>query len=542
MTIIRPPAIAGSFYPADADLLKSEIDGLLDAALHADIAHGDTLPKAIIVPHAGLMFSGAIAALGFATVRALKDTVRRIVIIGPAHRMAFQGIALAKADGFATPLGNVRCDLPGLQAALALPQVQILDEAHRQEHGLEIELPFVQRLFGESADVAIVPLLVSHCAPRQVHEVIEKLWGGPETLIVISSDLSHFHDYDTARRLDNHTRDMIERLDAENITPRDACGALPVAGMLLSARKRGMTIQTLGMRNSGDVTGDKSRVVGYGAWAIYPAPEPASTGKGDESRTRGLADTNGTAGTTDTGGTGGDTGFVRATEELITRHGPAILDLCRRSILHGLVTGSPLSPSDYGKGGANGPSNGRDHHDGPTATGSSPDLSPAVLSALAAKGASFVTLKKSGRLRGCIGSVIAHRDLAGDLCENAFKAAFRDPRFPPLAADEIDDSLELSISVLSPPQAFPFSNEADLIGKLTPFEDGIILSEGNQRGLFLPQVWEQLPDPADFLAHLKRKAGLPMDYWSDTLRAQRFVTRGISSASIATTGFWQHES
>lgn len=486
MSIIRPPAVAGSFYPADADILRSEIDGLIDAALHSDVMQETATPKAIIVPHAGLMFSGSLAALGFATVRALKERIKRILIVGPAHRMAFQGIALAKADGFATPLGNVRCDLPALQTALALPQVQILDDAHKQEHGLEIELPFIQRLFGETADIGIVPLLVSRCSPRQVNEVIEKLWGGPETLIVISSDLSHFHDYDTAKRMDRNTRTMIEQFDAEGIGSDDACGALPVAGMLISARNRKMTIKTLGMRNSGDVTGDKSRVVGYGAWAIYEAQEATMKST-----------------------SGAENDFTKATEQLITDHGAAMLDLCRQSILHGLTHGAPLhvSPKEFDP-------------------------------ALAAPGACFVTLKKAGQLRGCIGSIIAQRDLTNDLCENAFKAAFRDPRFPGLREDEINDDLELSISVLSPPHAFPFKSEADLIGKLTPFEDGIILSDGNRRGLFLPQVWDQLPDPVDFLAHLKRKAGLSMGHWSDTMRADRFITRGISSTSIATSGFW----
>jgi len=487
MTIIRPPAVAGTFYPNDADILRSEIDGLMEAALHSDAVSGDASPKAIIVPHAGLMFSGAIAALGFATVRALKDTIKRIVIIGPAHRMAFQGIALARADQFATPLGTMRCDLPALQKALALPHVQMLDDAHTLEHGLEIELPFIQRLFGEDTDIGIVPLLVSRCSPRQVHEVIEKLWGGPETLIVISSDLSHFHDYDTAKKMDNRTRAMIENFDAENIDTNDACGALPVAGMLMAARNRGMKIKTLGMRNSGDVTGDKSRVVGYGAWAVYD-------GKAS-----------------DMGGDGEDD-FTKATETLIRTHGPAMLDLCRQSILHGIETGAPLQVS------AN-------------------EVGPA----LAAPGACFVTLKKAGQLRGCIGSIISHAPLATDLCENAFKAAFRDPRFAGLSRAEIGDDLELSISVLSPPQPFGFADEADFISKLTPFEDGIILSDGNRRGLFLPQVWDQLPDPKDFLAHLKRKAGLAMDHWSPNMRAERFITRGISSRDIRPSGFWDQQ-
>ncbi|KZB73551.1 MULTISPECIES: AmmeMemoRadiSam system protein B [Thalassospira] len=488
MTIIRPPAVAGTFYPADADLLRSEIDGLMGAALQSGVAQQETAtPKAIIVPHAGLMFSGSLAALGFATVRALKDTIKRIVIIGPAHRMAFQGIALARADQFATPLGNMRCDLPALQKALALPHVQMLDDAHTLEHGLEIELPFIQRLFGEDADIGIVPLLVSRCSPRQVHEVIEKLWGGPETLIVISSDLSHFHDYDTAKKMDNRTRAMIENFDAENIDTNDACGALPVAGMLMAARNRGMKIKTLGMRNSGDVTGDKSRVVGYGAWAVYDGKASGMGGDGEDD-------------------------FTKTTETLIRTHGPAMLDLCRQSILHGMETGAPLQVS------AN-------------------EVGPA----LAAPGACFVTLKKAGQLRGCIGSIISHAPLATDLCENAFKAAFRDPRFAGLSRAEIGDDLELSISVLSPPHPFGFADEADFISKLTPFEDGIILSDGNRRGLFLPQVWDQLPDPKDFLAHLKRKAGLAMDHWSPNMRAERFITRGISSSNIRPSGFWDQQ-
>ena len=488
-TIIRPPAVAGTFYPADADLLRSEIDGLLDAAFKSEHGQGDAIPKAIIVPHAGLLFSGSLAALGFATVRALKDAVKRIVIVGPAHRMAFQGIALAKADGFATPLGTVKCDLAGLQTALSWPQVQILDDAHRQEHGLEIELPFIQRLFGEDSDIGIVPLLVSRCGARQVHELIEALWGGPETLIVISSDLSHFHDYETARHMDNRTRDMIERFDAEGIDSNDACGALPVAGMLMSARKRGMRIKTLGMANSGDVTGDKSRVVGYGAWAIYTGSEK-------------MRDRNTSAEPSD--------GFTGTTEQLLAQHGPEMIDLARQSVWHGIRHGGPLNADTS-------------------------SVSPTLLE----PGACFVTLKKSGQLRGCIGSVMAHRDLATDLCENAFKAGFADPRFPPLQEADLNDDLEISISVLSPARDFPFEDEADLIARLTPFEDGIILSDGNNRGLFLPQVWEQLPEPADFVAHLKRKAGLSMDHWSTTMRAQRFITRGISAKDITTHDFWK---
>jgi AmmeMemoRadiSam system protein A len=259
--------------------------------------------------------------------------------------------------------------------------------------------------------------------------------------------------------------------------------------MLMSARKRGMRIRTLGMCNSGDVTGDKSRVVGYGAWAIYAGSKDM---REDEKTSKSSG------------------GFVGMTEKLLIDHGATMIDLARQSIWHGITPGGPLR------------------------------IDPASVSPeLLQPGACFVTLKKSGQLRGCIGSVMAHRDLATDLCENAFKAGFGDPRFPALRQDELNDDLELSISVLSPPRDFPFESEADLIAKLTPDEDGIILSDGNHRGLFLPQVWEQLPDPADFVAQLKRKAGLSTDHWSDRMRAQRFVTRGISGKDISPKDFWQ---
>jgi hypothetical protein len=479
MTIIRPAAIAGTFYPADAKELRATIANLMaSAATHAP---RESAPKAIIVPHAGLVFSGAIAADGFATLLPATRTIKRLVIIGPAHRMAFQGIAVADATAFATPLGNVPVDEAAINSVLALPQVQRLNAAHVQEHGLEIELPFIQHLFAGQPDVQIVPLLVSRCAAHQIEEVIEKLWGGPDTLMVISSDLSHFHDDATARQMDDRTRQLIENFRAEELGFDDACGCLPIVGLLRAARKRGMEVKTLSLQNSSIASGDTSRVVGYGAWAFYDGAQHDA--QHDES------------------------GFTDATQNILNRHGKDLLRLASQSIRHGLAQDAPLQ----------------------TNTDTLPDE-------LKHPGACFVTLKLNGDLRGCIGSIIAHRALAQDVCENAFKAAFGDPRFAKITAADLTDDLEMSISVLSKPQPFPFESEADFIDRLTPFEDGIILSDGNKRGLFLPQVWDQLPDPTDFTRHLKRKAGLPMDYWSNTLTAQRFVTRGVESKTVFAPG------
>ncbi len=479
MTVIRPAAIAGSFYPADAPTLRRTISSLMAKAGQpgADAA----IPKAIIVPHAGLVYSGAIAADGFATILPAAGTIRRIVIIGPAHRMAFQGIAVADATAFATPLGTVPVDEEAINALLALPQVQRLNAAHVQEHGLEIELPFIQNVFANQPDVTIVPLLVSRCAAHQVEDVVEQLWGGPETLIVISSDLSHFHDDATARKMDDRTRQLIENFTAEELGFDDACGCLPIMGLLRAAHKRGMKAKTLSMQNSSTASGDTSRVVGYGAWAFFENKPAVKASHINEA----------------------ESDFAHGTEAIINQHGRDMLGLASASIQHGLANGAPLVPDMT-------------------------TLPPA----LREEGACFVTLKQQGNLRGCIGSILAHRPLGQDICENAFKAAFGDPRFARLSPAELRGDLSLSISVLSKPHPFPFDDEADLIARLTPFEDGIILSDGPRRGLFLPQVWDQLPKPEDFLRHLKRKAGLPMDYWSDTLRAQRFVTRGIESSTI----------
>ncbi|WP_114088467.1 AmmeMemoRadiSam system protein B [Thalassospira profundimaris] len=481
MTVIRPAAIAGRFYPADAQTLRSTIASLMAQAGQpgADAAS----PKAIIVPHAGLVYSGTIAADGFATILPAADSIRRIVIIGPAHRMAFQGIAVADATAFATPLGNVPVDEGAINALLALPQVQRLNAAHVQEHGLEIELPFIQHIFAHQPDVTIVPLLVSRCAAHQVEEVVEKLWGGPETLIVISSDLSHFHDDATARKMDDRTRQLIENFTAEELGFDDACGCLPIVGLLRVARKRAMKVKTLSMQNSSTASGDTSRVVGYGAWAFFDGKADAAPQDSPEDAA--------------------ETDFAHGTEAIIKQHGRDMLRLASASIQHGLANNAPLAP-DMAM------------------------LPPALHN----DGACFVTLKQQGNLRGCIGSILAHRPLGQDICENAFKAAFADPRFDKISAADLTGDLAMSISVLSAPKPFPFRDEADLIARLTPFEDGIILSDGTRRGLFLPQVWDQLPDPRDFLRHLKRKAGLSMDYWSDSLRAQRFVTRGIESSDI----------
>ncbi len=263
MEQVRPPAVAGMFYPADPEQLRATVEAFLEG--HHTACHQP--PKAVIVPHAGYVYSGPVAASAYACLRPARGRIRRVVLLGPAHRVAFSGLAVPGVDYFQTPLGLVPLDKEALEAVSALPQVRRLDEAHAFEHSLEVQLPFLQEVLGE--DFGIVPLVVGDASPQEVAEVLEALWDGPETLIVVSSDLSHYYDYDTARKLDTITSRAIEALDPGAIHFEQACGRTPVAGLLLAARRHGLRAETVDLRNSGDTAGDKSRVVGYGAYVFH---------------------------------------------------------------------------------------------------------------------------------------------------------------------------------------------------------------------------------------------------------------------------------
>jgi MEMO1 family protein len=258
-TKVRPPAVAGSFYAGHPDQLRAEVAELLASAPPSRAVS----PKALIVPHAGYIYSGRVAATAFAPLRGRASTIERVVVIGPAHYIAVRGIATPTVDAFETPLGRLPVDHESLAAITDLSFVISADGPHAPEHTLEVELPFLQTLLGS---FAVVPLLVGDAAPKNVADVLRRLWGRAETLIVVSSDLSHYHDYDTARRLDAATADAIERHDWGHLGPNDACGFLSIAGLLIEAARRGLRAQRLSLCNSGDAAGGRDRVVGYGAW------------------------------------------------------------------------------------------------------------------------------------------------------------------------------------------------------------------------------------------------------------------------------------
>lgn len=260
MRNIRQPAVAGLFYPNDGPRLHTMVCEFL-----RDTNTTGPLPKAIIAPHAGYIYSGPIAASAYALLRQGRDMIRRVILVGPSHKVAFHGIAVSHSDSYATPLGNIPIDHTAIEKILDLPFVRRLDEAHLFEHSLEVHLPFLQTVLDR---FELVPLVTGFASPSQVTAVLERLSDSSETVTVISSDLSHYHDYATARRLDRATSAAIERLRPENIGDESACGRVALNGLLYYALRNGLTARTLDLRNSGDTAGGKDRVVGYGSYVF----------------------------------------------------------------------------------------------------------------------------------------------------------------------------------------------------------------------------------------------------------------------------------
>ncbi len=443
MPSIRPAAVAGLFYPDDSQILKRTLENLL---ANATVAELSAPPKALIVPHAGYVYSGAVAASAYAQLAGMRDRIRRVVLLGPTHRVYVRGLALPEAQRFATPLGEVPLDREGMQLLSALPQVSQSAAAHQMEHSLEVQLPFLQQVLG---DFQLLPLAVGEATAEEVAEVLEKVWGGDETLIVISSDLSHFLPDALARQVDSGTVEAILTLNP-HLNHEQACGATPVNGLLLAARKHGLHPVVLDVRNSSQTAGDPERVVGYAAFAFQAE---SSLDQPDADK------------------------------------GTTLLKLARSEIASKLGQTVPSTKQ---------------------------------ASWLADPGASFVTLTRKGTLRGCIGTLEAHRPLGLDVRENAVAAAFHDPRFMPLTLAEFEET-RVEVSLLSPSEQLVVVNEADALISLRPGIDGVVFEYGHYRSTFLPQVWEQLPEPAEFMAHLKHKAGLPVDFWAEQVRLSRYT-------------------
>lgn len=446
---------SGMFFPADPKQLATEVEAYLHAAALAAPA-GMAAPRAIVAPHAGYLYSGRFAGLSFGAVT---WTPERIVIISPSHRYWFHGIAFPSQQVFSTPLGPLTIDRAACdrlaQAGLAHEE----DAAHDNEHGIETQLPFIRSLW---PGARIVPLVCGEVPAGQVAAAIDAL-EAPGTLVVLSSDLSHFLTQAEAREKDAETAHLLETGEADRLTPYHACGAKGLQGWLMSRSGQGCKALRLGIGDSAEASGDRSRVVGYGAWAFYPIDAAM----------------------------------------LPPRAQAALLDLAR-----GAIT-ARLTPEQ-----------------------AQPPAPERAATPLQTQAASFVTLTLNGDLRGCIGTIRAHRALATDVADNAISAAFRDPRFAPVTAGLLPD-LRIKIAVLSKAQPLHFRNEQEALAQVAPGLDGLILSSGGHRGVFLPAVWDSLPEPRAFLEALKLKAGLPRHSWAKDTSLQRFRVESFGEADLA---------
>ena len=459
-TAICPAAVAGAFYPGDPQDLRDTLARHLASAGASGAAGADRPPKLLVVPHAGYVYSGDVAALGYATLAPWRGVITRVVLLGPVHRVAVQGLAVPTVSAFETPLGRVPLDLGALASLGDLRQVVRADLPHAEEHSLEVQLPFMQSVLGGT--FMLVPLAVGQASPAEVDEVLERLWGGDETLIMISSDLSHYLPYAEAQARDHATAERVLRF-ATDLRGEEACGAVPLNGALLAARRHDLAPRLLGLRNSADAAGmtrsDRDRVVGYGAIAFDHGPEPV----------------------------GDDDGAL----------GRTLVTTARLAIARAL--GLPASLA-----------------------GAMPDHP-----ALRRPGATFVTLHGAdGRLRGCVGRLEATRALGDDVRANARAAAFDDDRFEPLRAHEWPD-LQVEVSLLDPAEPLEVRSEAEAVAALRPGIDGVVFEWRGARATLLPQVWRELPHAAGFIAALKRKAGLAADFWPADARLSRYRVRSF---------------
>lgn len=452
---VRAPAVAGLFYPAEKTVLSRTIDDLLANAPAHHVPH----LRGLVCPHAGYPYSGPTAAVACKTL--VGREVQTVFILGPSHYAAFAGASVPNVDAYQTPLGTVLVSEKAQQLVKSSPFVlepRCLvqrpswwtqsskpapaageDTPDTWEHSVEVQVPFLQKTL---SNFKILPVVFGEVDPEQVAKVLAGVIDD-KTIIVASSDLSHYHPYETAKELDNHCIQAILHLDIDGMKTQEACGKAPILTLMCLARQNGWEAQLLDARSSGDATGEKDRVVGYSAIAFY---EPAQ-------------------------------GTYTASEKQF------LLDLARTTLTR-------------------------------TATnGHLPEVNPnAVPSKLAEKKACFVTLKERGELRGCIGHILPQEPLYRAVEDNAQSAAIRDWRFPPVRADEVN-RIKIEISVLTEPQPLKFNSPEDLLNKLEPGEDGVVLQIGLHGATYLPQVWEQIPDKIEFLNHLAQKAGCAPDDW-----------------------------
>jgi len=449
---VRRAAVADRFYTGNATKLRAEIEQYIAAGKKLK-----EFPQIIISPHAGYVFSGPVAGIGFATID--KNT-KRVFLIGPSHHKYFNGISIPEVDAYETPLGNVPLDKKNIKKLQTNPLFSTQEGAHAMEHCLEVQIPFLQVLL---ADFTIIPMIVGHLKnPADVAELIRPLIDD-KTLVVISSDFSHYHSHTEAKNIDKRSIETILNGNPDGFI--DACGETPIRIAMQLALKMNLKPHLLDARNSYETApqyGSGDRVVGYASIVYLP------DSNGAEKKTS--ADESNDAPDEST--------------QVLTESDKAFLLKLARNALEKAVRGEkPPTPTNI----------------------------PSIMQEF--RGC-FVTLTKHGALRGCIGYIEGIKPLYQAVIDNAKNAALEDPRFPKVTPNELKN-LKIEVSVLTPPEPFNYDNPDDLLNKIIPGVDGIILRKGMRQATFLPQVWDQLPDKVTFLEHLAMKAGMGKDDWKD---------------------------
>ena len=438
---IKEPCVAGSFYSADKEQLQKQIE-----LFKQNSKNSYTVPtRAVIVPHAGLVYSGQLAYEG---ISQLDKNIKNIFIFAPAHRSFFNGLAVSSFDEWQTPLGTLEVNQEINSELVSKFGVQMNDGVMESEHAIEVELPFIQTVF---ENVKIVPVLIGQENIEKIAAIISHYFKDAQNGFVISSDLSHYMPDEKAKQVDAYTAQLIETGTENNFVHELACGATGILGLIRFSNANNYSLIRIDMTNSGNVSNDKERVVGYGTWFLWEG---------------------------------------KKNEFLKKYYSEFILNLCKAAIM---------------------------------AKFTKKQITVNCPQVFLQPGATFVTLEKNNYLRGCIGSIIAHRTILEDILKNAQSAAFADPRFAPVAENELSE-LQIAVSLLSVPKQMTFEGEEDLLNQIQPYKDGIIIKDKGHQAVYLPSVWEQLPDKKAFLNSLKVKAGLKENHFSDTFEAYRFET------------------
>ena len=466
MNPIRETAVAGLFYPADVYQLQKDIDNYL-AMVPPSL---NKRPHILIVPHAGYLYSAQVAAHAYRKILPFKKQIKKVLLLGPSHRVLVNGVALSSAKNFKTPLGNIPVNQNINKELISHASFTYNDKAHHDEHALEVQLPFLQKTLSK---FSIVPMVYGHAEPQKIADILAPYISQNDTLLIISADLSHYLDYDTATKVDTQTASMVAQ--NQPLEEHRSCGATGINTAMLLARKFGFKPQLLDITNSGNVTGDMNSVVGYAAWMFSQQPAEEKNLPILEQEVENLT--------------------------FFAKHNKADLLKIVTQSLERAVIGKNFTPErkDY------------------------PDV-------IFNKGASFVTLTQNGNLRGCIGSLLPNRAIALDIADNARQAALADSRFQPLTPNELKN-INFTISLLTGYERIYYTDEDNLLSQINPNIDGLVIRDGNRQGLFLPSVWKQVPDKKEFISSLKIKAGLSPSYWSKDMKIYRFRTVEIKNAN-----------